>query len=63
MYKYSNNLLPPAINNLYVSNNDVHKYFTIPKHLLYINKSNMNVHAKKLSKHKCLCMECFTVQN
>ena len=35
MYKYYNNLLPPAINDLYVSNNDVHKY-----------KRNINVHAK-----------------
>ena len=28
MYTYSNNLLPSAINDLYVSNNDVHKYYT-----------------------------------
>ena len=28
MYKYSNNLLPPAINDVYVSNNDFHKYST-----------------------------------
>ena len=28
MYKYFNNLLPPAINDLYVSNNDVHTYST-----------------------------------
>ena len=28
LYKYSNNLLPPAINDLYVYNNDVHKYST-----------------------------------
>ena len=27
MHKYFNHLLPPAINDLYVSNNDVHKYF------------------------------------
>ena len=46
MYKYSNNLLPPAINDLYVSNNDVHKYSTRQKHLLYVNKSNINVYAK-----------------
>ena len=35
MYKYSNNLLP-AINDLYVSNNDVHKYSTRQKYVLYI---------------------------
>ena len=46
IYKYSNNLLPPAINHLYVSNNDVHKYSTRQKHLLYVNKSNINVYAK-----------------
>ena len=28
MYKYSNNFLPPSINDLYVFNNDVHKYYT-----------------------------------
>ena len=48
MYKYSNNLLPPAINDLYVSNNDVHKYYTRQKHLLYVNKSNINVYTKAL---------------
>ena len=47
MYTYFNNLLPPAINDLYVSNNDVHKYSTRQKHLLYINKSNINVCAKR----------------
>ena len=46
MYKYFNNLLPPAINDLYVSNNDVHKYSTRQKHLLYINRSNINVYEK-----------------
>ena len=46
MYKYFNNLLPPAINDLYVSNIDVHKYSTRQKHLLYLNKSNINVYAK-----------------
>ena len=46
MYTYSNNLLPPAINDLYVSNNDVHKYSTRQKHLLYVNKSNIYVYAK-----------------
>ena len=46
MYKYFNHLLPPAVNDLYVCNNDVHKYSTRQKHLLYINKSNINVYAK-----------------
>ena len=42
-YPYSNNLLPPAINDLYVSNNDVPKYYT--KHT-HIYKCNINVYAK-----------------
>ena len=63
MYKYFNNLLPPAINDLYVSNNDVHTYSTRQKHFLYINKSNIHVYANKLWNHKSTCMECFTVQN
>ena len=48
MYKYFYNLLPPAIDDMYVSNNDVHKYkySTRHKHLVYINKSNINVFAK-----------------
>ena len=46
MYTYFNNLLPPAMNDLYVSNNDGHKYSTRQKHLLYINKININVYAK-----------------
>ena len=46
MNKYFNNLLPPAINDLYVSNNDVHKYSTRQKHLLYIIKGNIHVYAK-----------------
>ena len=48
MYNYSNNLLPPAINYFYISNNDVHKYSTRQKHLLYINKSNINVYAESV---------------
>ena len=46
MYKYSNNLLPPTINDLYASNNNVHKYSTRQKHLLYVNKSNIHVYTK-----------------
>ena len=48
MYKYSNNLLPSAINDLYILNNDVLKYSTRQKHVVYINKSNINVYAKTL---------------
>ena len=48
MYKYSNNLLPLTINDLYVSINDVHKYSRSQKHLLYINKSNINVYVKSV---------------
>ena len=48
MYKHSNNLLLPAINDLYVSNNDVQKYSTKTKHLLYIHKSSIHVYAKKV---------------
>ena len=48
MYNYSNNLLPPVINDLYVSNNDVHKYSTRQKHLLYVNKNNINAPAKSV---------------
>ena len=39
MFKYSNILLPHAINDLYVSNNDGHKYSTRQKHLIIIHKS------------------------
>ena len=46
MYKHSNDLLPPTINDLYVSNNDVHKYSTRQKHLLYIHETNINVYVK-----------------
>ena len=45
IYKYSNNLLPPAINDLYVFNNDVHKYST-RQNIYFMNKSNINVYAK-----------------
>ena len=41
MYKYANNVLPPAINNLFTTNSEVPNYTTIQKHLLHINKSNI----------------------
>ena len=50
MYHYFNNVLPPTINDLYVSNNDVHKYSTRQKYLIYIHKSNINVYAKSFGK-------------
>ena len=43
MYKYVNNLLPLAINDLFTTNSDVHNYTTIQKHLLHVNKSNINL--------------------
>ena len=44
MYKYANDLLPPALNYLYTSNSDVHNYTTRPRHLLHVNKSNINTY-------------------
>ena len=41
MYKYANNLLPPALNYLYTSNSDVHNYTTRQRHLLHVNMSNL----------------------
>ena len=41
MYKYANNLLPPAIRDLYTTNSDAHNYTTRVKHLLHVNKSNI----------------------
>ena len=38
MYKYANDLLPPALNYLYTSNSDVHN-------LLPVNKSNINTYS------------------
>ena len=42
MYKYANDLLPPVLNYLYTSNSDVHNYTTRQRHLLQVNKSNIN---------------------
>ena len=51
IYTYSNNLLPSAINDLYISNNDVHKYSIRENVLHYVNKSNINVYAQKNFKN------------
>ena len=42
VYKYANDLLPPALNYLYTSNSDVHNYTTRQRYLLHVNKSNIN---------------------
>ena len=44
MYKYANDLLPPALNYLYNSNSDVHNYTTRQRHLLHVNKTNITQH-------------------
>ena len=49
MYKYANNLLPLAINDLFTTNSDVHNYTTRQKHLLHVNKSNINIYSKILA--------------
>ena len=46
MYKYANNLLPLAIKDLFTTNSGVHNYTTRQKHLLHINKSNINIYSK-----------------
>ena len=46
MYKYANDLLPPALNCLYTSNSDIHNiYITRQRHLLHVNKSNINTYS------------------
>ena len=45
MYKYANDLLPPALHYLYTSNSDVHNYTTRQRHLLHVNKSNINTYS------------------
>ena len=44
MYKYANDLLPPTLNYLYTSNSNVNNY-TRQKHLLHVNKSNINTYS------------------
>ena len=45
MYTYNNDLLPPALNYLYSSNSNVHNYTTRQRHLLHVNKSNINTYS------------------
>ena len=47
MYKYTNNLLPLAINDMFTTNGDVHNYTTRQKHLLHVNKININIYSKR----------------
>ena len=57
MYKYGNNLLPLAINYMYTEICEVHNYPTRQKHLVHVNKSNINIILKKFWKHNCSYME------
>ena len=50
MYKYANDLLPPALNYLYTSNSNAHNYTTRPRHLLHVNKSNINTYLNNFGK-------------
>ena len=45
MYKYANDLLPQALNYLYTSNSNFLNYTTRQRHLLYVNKSNINTYS------------------
>ena len=45
MYKYANDLLPPALNCLYTPNSDIHNYITRQRHLLHVNKSKINTYS------------------
>ena len=45
MYKYDNDLLPQALNYVYISNSNVHNYTTRQRYLLHVNKSNMNTYS------------------
>ena len=45
MYKYVNDVFPPAINYSYTSNSDLHNYTTRQKNLLHVNKSNINTYS------------------
>ena len=45
MYTYANNLLPLATNDMFTTISDVHNYTTRQKHLLHVNKSNINIYS------------------
>ena len=49
MYKYANGLLPQVMNDLYITNNEIHSYPTRHQHLLHINKSSINVYSKSFA--------------
>ena len=55
MYKHANNLLPPAINDLYIENCEVHNYPTRQKHLLHVNNSNKKVLETQVLAYGMLC--------
>ena len=46
MYKYANNVMSPAINYLYIEKCEVPNYLTRQKHLLHVNKSNINIYSQ-----------------
>ena len=54
MYKYANNVLPLAINDLFTTNSDVHNYTTRQKHLLHVNKNNINIYSKSFGNTSAL---------
>ena len=45
MYTYANDLIPPALNYLYTPNSNVRNYTTRQRHLLHVNKSNINTYS------------------
>ena len=49
MYKYANGLLPSAMNELYISNSEIHNHNTRQKHLLHTNKGNIEVYNKSFT--------------
>ena len=49
MYKYVNDLLPPALYYLYTSNSYVRNYTTIQKNHLHVNKSGINAYSDSFS--------------
>ena len=44
MFKYENGLLPGVMNDLYITNSDLHSHDTRQKHLLHINKGSINIY-------------------
>ena len=49
IYNHANNLLPPIINDMYTTYSDIHNYTTRQKHLLHVNKSNINIYSKSFA--------------